>query len=387
MNATSTTTPATVLLLAMFLTLTAGVVAQSPKPVPKPFDELSVTLKTSAFGAELPATITVTPDGKCVYDVGGRPGVNTIPAWPAAKVTHTLPPERLQLLTELLKATDWLGKEPAKGPPQLHSTDYTLNLKRDGKPSTAVCRGEQAPYTELTTFFAHLSTQEYLLYRLETVPDRDSSAGARHTLDSYLRAELGEPFASKPTFALDYTRFTTWATGLVRKPDGKSADDLSTAVRLVAHLRLESERKQLTKLTEHESTYVRRAAGDALDWMSPEAVKLAKTLAEYCTKMPPAEGLAEQEGRTLRGMDYNQNHLRGVATRLKATTRGEALILFAHLRAEPNANLRFIAAVGLNGIYKKYPSGFSAEAFTDLQSPAHRTMIVTFQAALDASGK
>lgn len=353
----------------------------------KEFDEFTAVFKPAGLSKELPATIAITPDGKCVYEVDGRPALGNNPAWPAAKFTHTLPADRLNGLVELLKATDWLAKDAEKGGPPLHSATYIVSLKRGGKPSAASFHHEQEPYKPLAAFLHALAQQESLLYQVDTVPDRHFRASARNTLDSYLRAELGEPFASKPLFPLDYTRFAAWATGVIRKPEGNSADDLRTAIRLVAHLRLESERKILTELTKHENSYVRRAAGDALDWMSPEAVKMARKLAEYRVKIPPAEGENEQNGKTYRGLDYLVSHLGGVATRLKATTRGEALVLFAHLHVEPNANVRFVAAFALNGIYKKYPDGYAAGLRFDVASPEHRQMIVDFQSALDASGK
>ena len=98
---------------------------------------------------------------------------------------------------------------------------------------------------------ATVAEQEYLEYRLEWAPPAQSHA--RVELDALVAAELREPFA-KPLLAIDLNRYVPWATRLVRKPFGESADDVRSAVRLIGLLKLESEREYLADASAVELT-------------------------------------------------------------------------------------------------------------------------------------
>jgi hypothetical protein len=229
----------------------------------KAFEELTVAFRPGGVAIELPSTIRIGADGKCVYEVAGRPAIGKSPAWVPAKITHTLPPDRLRRLTGMLKDSEWLGKAAPKHADRLHANEYTLTLKRDGKAVIVLCKGDQEPYKALLILLRDLFKQEFLLYLMESVPERGPTT--RQLLDSYVRAELGERSATKPIEELDYARYAGWATGLVRKPAGKPAEEVATAVRVVGLLRLESERKHLAELASDPDRRVREAATQALE--------------------------------------------------------------------------------------------------------------------------
>jgi hypothetical protein len=237
---------------------TAAVVAAADPPA---FDELVAEYNPGAFSPQVPATLRFSPDGKCVYEVAAIPGRGNIPPWPAAKLTHQLPPDRTRRLAELLKATDGLAKPIEKEVLQLHQAKYALTLRRGGVAARRAFEGEPPPYTDQLVLARGLAFQEFLAYELEVVPGR--SGQARSNLDTYVRAELGGPY-TKPVDAFDFTRFAGWARRLVRAPADHPADDVATAARLAGLLRLSAERDALTALARHENSYVREAANLAL---------------------------------------------------------------------------------------------------------------------------
>jgi hypothetical protein len=240
----------------------AEVPAATPQPAQaKEFEELTVAFRPGGVAYVLPSTIRIGADGKCVYEVAGRLAIGASPAWAPAKITHTLPQDRLRRLTGMLKDTDWLGKAAPKHPAALHWWEYTLTLKRDGKEVTVLCKDEQEPYKDLLTYLRGVSWQEFQLYRLESVSS--ARLDARRELDGYVRAELGERSVKSPD-ELDYGRYVAWATGLVRKPAGKPAEEVATAVRVVGLLKLESEREPLASLASEQNSNVRKAATQAL---------------------------------------------------------------------------------------------------------------------------
>ncbi len=264
--------PATVLgFLAAGVTAVALAAPQNPPPAGPPpkaappaateFDQLVVGVNPGAFSPEIPCTLTLAPNGKCVHEVVGYPARGAVPAWPAAKRAHTLPPEQARRLAAALKATDWLGKAVEKEPLKLHQPNYALTLRRAGKEYRVACEGEPAPYTDLLKLARGLASQEFLAYRLEDVPNH--AAYARYVLDTYARAELGGPYG-KPLDHFDYARFGGWAKGVVRAAAARPPDDLAAAARLLGLLRLASEREALAVLTRHTEPSVRDAAREAL---------------------------------------------------------------------------------------------------------------------------
>jgi len=243
--------------------------APAPRP-PEPradFDDLTVAIRPSGISGGFPATVRIRPDGTCVYEVSGRSVRGNVPAQEAGKTTHKLPADRLRRLDELLKGTDWLSRAVPKGPPALHVDEHTLTLRRGEEKSVTVAWPDDAdPYKALLVFVRGLAQQESLVHRLESAP---TAVAARQELDDYVRAELGQP-REKPRFEIDYTRYEPWATGLVRKPAGKAADDVAAAVRLVGLRKLQSEREYLAGLGSHEDANVRAAVAEALGRLGGE---------------------------------------------------------------------------------------------------------------------
>src|SRR5262249_15905935 len=128
-------------------------------------------------------------------------------------------------------------------------------------------RGDAGPYKDLLNYLRGVSRQEFLLYLLESVPSKGTDA--RNLLNTYVRAELGERSVKSPD-ELDYGRYAEWATGMVRKPAGKPAEELATAVRVVGLLKLESERKYLTELASDANSGLREAVAQALGRLKGE---------------------------------------------------------------------------------------------------------------------
>lgn len=245
----------------------APAVAPPPAAVAKiEFEEVTIVVKPGGPSNRTRETIRVSADGTCLYEVPERPARGEIPAWPGAKIVHKLSPERLRELNELLKGTDWLGKD-AKAVMQLHQSEYDLALKRDGKTVSLTIKGESEAYAKLLHFFRSVAAQEYILYRLEWVPA--AQVEGRRELDDLVAAELGEPFA-KPPLTIDLARFTPWATRLVRNPFEQPTDDVRTAVRLAGWLKLESEREYLADLATDRERRVRVAVAVAIGRLGGE---------------------------------------------------------------------------------------------------------------------
>jgi len=253
-----------------------GAVSPPPVAVTKvEFEEVSVTAKPGGPTDRPRETIRVSADGTCAYEVPERPARGESPAWPAARIVHTLPSARLRELTGLLRGTDWLADD-AKPVMQLHQDEYKLTLKLDGKTTARTVPGEPEPYPKLLSFFRSLLAQEYLLYRLEQVPA--AQAEACRELDDLVAAELGEPFP-RSSLDIDITRYSPWATRLVRKPAGRPTEHVRTAVRLVGLLRAEPEREHLTDLAADEDRRVRTAVAVAVGRLGGEkAVPVLRAL-------------------------------------------------------------------------------------------------------------
>jgi hypothetical protein len=100
-------------------------------------------------------------------------------------------------------------------------------------------------------------------------------------------------------------------------------------------------------------------------------------------EIPPPQGLAEQNGRSVEGLgDYTMPHLSGVAGRLGVNTRTECLFLMTYLK-DGDLRLRFIAIEAINKATGAYPNGWSLECLTDTASEGHRKMLFRFLEAIE----
>jgi hypothetical protein len=257
-------------------------VAPPQKDAPPPavvakidFEEVTVVINPFEGPLIAPAeTIRVSADGTCLYLVGERPARGNEAAWPGARITHKIPPARIRKLNDLLKVTDWETKVVTNL--REHPVTYEIALKRDGKTTEVSVKGEPNAYEALLHFFRSIARQEHLLHRLESVPA--AMIEARRELDNLVGAELGEPYARSP-FEIDLTRYTPWATRLVRKPLKQSTDDVRTAVRLVGLLKLEAERERLADLATDPNRRVREAVAVAIGRLGGEkSVPVLRTM-------------------------------------------------------------------------------------------------------------
>jgi hypothetical protein len=95
-------------------------------------------------------------------------------------------------------------------------------------------------------------------------------------------------------------------------------------------------------------------------------------------EIPPAQGLGEQNGRSVKGLEpYTMPHLSGVAGRLGVSTRTECLFLMTYLK-DGDLKVRFIAIEAINKATDAYPDGWSLECLTDVASEGHRKMLFRF---------
>jgi len=112
------------------------------------------------------------------------------------------------------------------------------------------------------------------------------------------------------------------------------------------------------------------------------AARLVRAMESYRTQMPPAQGLGEENGRTIRELEpYLMSHLAGVARRMKIRTRAECVALMPYLK-DRDCKLRFIASLAINEATDAWPSGLSVECFVDTSSAAHAEMLRRFTAAI-----
>jgi hypothetical protein len=227
------------------------------------FEDVSFSLQPfKLLAVRQPETIRIRGDGICEYRIEGRPARGDEPAWPPAYLEHKLPLKDLRRLETLLKKADWLA---SRGPvaPRLHASKYTFTLKRKGKTRTIVIEGEPGePCRSLVTFFSGIALQEYLLYRLERLPGREQQEACRE-IDLYVRAERGERY-SKPLFPIDLRRYAPTFQRYVRNPFDRPTAEVVPAVRLLGHLRIESERPYIAALANDRDQNVRVAVAEAL---------------------------------------------------------------------------------------------------------------------------
>jgi hypothetical protein len=98
----------------------------------------------------------------------------------------------------------------------------------------------------------------------------------------------------------------------------------------------------------------------------------------YRTEIPPAEGMGEQNGRSVKELQpYLMSHLAGVAKRMGVRTRAECLALMPYLK-DRDFKLRFIAQQALEGATGAHPHGLNVQCFIDTGSEGHRKMVARF---------
>jgi RNA polymerase sigma factor (sigma-70 family) len=237
--------------------------ALAPAPVLKKdapkaeFEEVTIIIKHYGLSNWPPETIRIAADGTCTYEVTL---VRMKP--PPPPLVHKLSPEKVQKLNELLKKTDWLTKPVEKHAPEMHSSDYSLTLKKDGEKCVLTIPGDQTAYKDLLRFFNSTARQEDLVNRLES-SDPDVRSRARVDLDAL-------PAATLAMYDIDLARYKDWATKLIRNPEKQHNDDLWTAVRLVTRLKLESERDALNALATHRDYRLRAEVAQAIGVLGGE---------------------------------------------------------------------------------------------------------------------
>jgi len=115
----------------------------------------------------------------------------------------------------------------------------------------------------------------------------------------------------------------------------------------------------------------------------PKASKVLDAMEGFRKEIPPPQGLAEGEGRSIKGLgDYTTSHLSGVAGRLGVGTRTECLMLLTYLK-DADLKLRLIALEAINKATNAYPNGWSSECVTDTGSEGHRKMLFRFLEVID----
>jgi hypothetical protein len=285
--------------------------AVAPAPVLKKdapkveFEEVTIAIKYYGLSNWLPDSIRIAADGTCTYEVTL---VRVNP--PPPPLVHKLSPEKIQKLNELLKKTDWLTKPVEKHAPEMHSSDYSLTLKKDGEKSVLSIPGDQTAYKDLLRFFNSLARQEDLLNRLQS-SDRDVRSRARVDLDAL-------PAATLAMYDIDLARYKDWASKLIRNPEKQHNDDLWTAVRLVTRLNLESERDALNAMATYRDYRVRAEVAQAigrlggekaipvLRKMLPDTNEAAWELVKIGKDALPTIVEAIQEGTDPRDITYEQ---------------------------------------------------------------------------------
>jgi len=114
--------------------------------------------------------------------------------------------------------------------------------------------------------------------------------------------------------------------------------------------------------------------------------RLLQALEGYRTKMPPAEGLSEQNGIVITGMEpFTESHLAGVARRLGAKSKADCLALMTYVK-DRDLKIRLIAIQAINGATKAYPNGMSVECVLDTASDGHRKMVLRFVELVEKIG-
>src|SRR5262249_22653601 len=175
---------------------------------------------------------------------------------------HEMGLERLRRLEGLLKKTDWLAA-PHQKRPVLHPTKYSLTLKRAGQTRTVDIEGDLAePYAALVSFFRDIAEQEHLVYRLQ-LGSAKGSYQACAQIEHYVLAVQGGRYA-KPPAELDLARYVPACQLFVRDAYRHSREEVAPGVRLLGHLRVESDREYIAALANDRDMNVRIAVAEAL---------------------------------------------------------------------------------------------------------------------------
>ena len=207
-------------------------------------------------------------DGKCWYKVEGREAALNLPARNGAVFDHTLSQERVRKLNQLLSDTQWLTAEDgAQGnPPGLHATTYRLTLKRDGGEKSIVWveRGPE-PYRSLLHFLEGIAAQERRIYLHDHLSGPEGIE-AWQEIGRELAALRGEPYSKSP-YEIDYTRYLPIAVRIVRDFAGKPDEELLTPIRLIGHLKVQTELEFIQRLAHDRSSAVRQEVAWTLGQM------------------------------------------------------------------------------------------------------------------------
>ncbi len=111
----------------------------------------------------------------------------------------------------------------------------------------------------------------------------------------------------------------------------------------------------------------------------PLPPQIVLRIESYRTKMPPAVGMNEHNGISVKELDpFIMSHLAGVARRMGVKTRAECIALMPYI-TDPDFKIRFIAQQAISGATKAYPSGMSVECLLDTASKGHLEMARRFQ--------
>jgi hypothetical protein len=122
---------------------------------------------------------------------------------------------------------------------------------------------------------------------------------------------------------------------------------------------------------------VRMSSADA-GVANDRLVKLIEAMEGFRNTIPPAQGLNEQNGESIKEVEpYLLSHLAGVAGRLGVKTRAECLVLLTYLK-DAEVKVRFIAQQAIDKAVSAYPSGMSIGCLTDTGSECHRKMVLRF---------
>ena len=115
----------------------------------------------------------------------------------------------------------------------------------------------------------------------------------------------------------------------------------------------------------------------------PVSARVVAAMEGFRTKMPPAEGMNERNGMSVKELGpFLMSHLAGVARRLGVKTKAECIALMPYI-TDRDYKIRFIAQQAISGATKAYPSGMSVECLLDTASEGHRTMERRFQELID----
>ena len=101
------------------------------------------------------------------------------------------------------------------------------------------------------------------------------------------------------------------------------------------------------------------------------SARIVRSMESYRIKLPPAEGISEQNGFTVKELEpYLMSHLAGAARRLAVKTKAECVALLPYVK-DRDCKIRFIAVHALLKATKAYPSGISLGWVLDIHSEGH----------------